>query len=51
MHGIKIKAGVNNCYWNVKDKYTNQYITRNKIPYYYSRDWNSTQNCTYMFGI
>lgn len=46
MHGIELKSGVNNCYWNIEGKCTNQSITRNKIPDAYSRDYDSKQNCT-----
>lgn len=47
MHGIELKAGVNNCYWNVKGKCTNPQVTHNKIMRGYSKDWSSRQNCTF----
>jgi len=46
MHGIELKSGVNNCYWNTKGKCTNWAITRNENPLDLKRDWNSKQNCT-----
>lgn len=47
MHGIQIKSGVNNCYWNTSGKCTNAKITRNKLPFDDLRDWDSEQNCTF----
>jgi len=29
MHGIKKESGVNDCYWNIDGKCTNQHITHN----------------------
>jgi len=46
MHGIKKESGVNDCYWNIDGKCTNQHITHNDIPAGFSRDWDSKQNCT-----
>lgn len=46
MHGIELKAGVNNCYWNIDGKCTNVVVTRNPIPKAFSRDYESKQNCT-----
>jgi hypothetical protein len=52
MHGIELKSGVNNCYWNINGKCTNTEVTRNKISQAFSRDWNSKQSCTYtILGI
>ncbi len=52
MNGIELKSGVNNCYWNVQGKCTNETITRNKLLDGFSRDWDSKQNCTLtIFGI
>ena len=46
MHGIELKSGVNNCYWNVDGKCTCERVTRNKVSPGHSRDWESKQNCT-----
>jgi hypothetical protein len=46
MHGIELQSGVNDCFWNFKGKCTNVFITRNKIPSRFTRDWYSKQNCT-----
>jgi len=51
MNGIEIRAGVNNCYWNLKGLCTNYKVTRNKIESVY-RDWKSRVNCTMtIYGV
>lgn len=47
MNGIELKSGVNDCYWNISGKCTNQIITRNKLPLDFLSDLSSTQSCTY----
>lgn len=47
MHGIGLKSGVNNCRWNIKGKCTNEKITKDELPFGFSRDWDSKQNCTF----
>jgi len=43
MH-ISLKSGENLCYFNLKGKCTNPKITKDEGL---TRDWDSTQNCTY----
>lgn len=45
MHGIELKSGVNNCYWNIDGKCTNPKITKEKVIGFH--DWNSTMSCVY----
>lgn len=52
MHGIKVKSGVNNCYYNTKGKCTNVKVTRNPIQKGFTQDWESKQNCTLtIYGV
>ena len=46
MHGIELKPGANNCYWNIQSKCTNPLITGRETVDGYSRDWRSDRNCT-----
>ncbi len=52
MHGIELKSGVNHCEWNIKGRCTNALVTRKELPFGFSRDWNSKQNCTLtIYGV
>ena len=46
MHGIELKSGINNCFWNIVGYCTNYNVTKNKKQSEFSRDWDSKQNCT-----
>jgi len=50
MHGIILKSGVNNCWYNYQGKCVNKIVTRSKTKM--SRDWDSKQNCTLtVYGV
>jgi len=52
MNGIELKSGVNHCEWNIDGKCTNPLITRRELPFGFSRDWDSKQNCTLtIYGV
>lgn len=45
MHGIELKSGINDCYFNCEGKCVNKIVTRSKTNM--SCDWDSKQNCTF----
>ena len=48
MHGIELKSGHNDCWWNVRGVCTHRRTQRNldKIPAEWHRNWNSKEKCT-----
>ncbi|MFA7114939.1 MAG: hypothetical protein WC214_05705 [Candidatus Omnitrophota bacterium] len=45
MHGIELKGGVNDCYYNIEGKCVNKAITRRKTNM--RCDWDSKINCSH----
>jgi hypothetical protein len=48
MHGIELKSGHNDCWWNVRGTCTHRSTQRdlNKIQPEWHRNWDSKQICT-----
>jgi len=46
MHGIEIRDGVNDCWWNVDGRCTCARLTRPRITYLNGRDYTSRVRCT-----
>jgi len=40
------ESGVNDCHWNMDGRCTSLKVTRSKANRFWSRDWDSRQNCT-----
>ena len=48
MHGIELKSGHNDCYWNYRGRCTHDSTHHGlqKLPDEWSRNWDSKENCT-----
>ncbi len=48
MHGIELKSGHNDCYWNFEGRCTHKrtYHDGDELPYGWRANWDSKENCT-----
>lgn len=47
MHGIELKSGVNDCYWNFEGRCTHPCTCRGGGMWIgHPRNWDSKENCT-----